>query len=115
MKACGSLVLVELLAFEADPVALALGVSAERGGHHGHAAARADRRAVIVFHAVSIPSSRDSEATKTKTYSSDFSGTGERLYGASNASNRVNAPNTGRSQPPKGFRPPLRVRLRLVE
>jgi hypothetical protein len=52
---CGSLVLVEFLAFEADPVALGLSVSAERGGHHGHAAARADRRAVFLIHPVSVP------------------------------------------------------------
>lgn len=55
VAACGSLVLVQLLAFEADPVALVVLVGAERGGHHGHAAAWADRRTVVVIHAVSIP------------------------------------------------------------
>ena len=57
MAAGGSLVLVQLLAFEADPVALVLVVGAERGGHQGHAAAWADRRTVVVIHAVSIPGS----------------------------------------------------------
>ena len=55
MAAGGSLVLVQLLAFEADPVAFVLVAGAERGGHHGHAAAWADRRTVVVIHAVSIP------------------------------------------------------------
>jgi hypothetical protein len=50
-----SLALVQLLAFKADPVALVPVVSTERGGHHGHAAARADRRALVVIHVVSIP------------------------------------------------------------
>src|ERR1700751_4998473 len=45
------LVLVELLAFEADPFALMVVVGAERGGHHRHAAARADRWAAVVIHA----------------------------------------------------------------
>jgi hypothetical protein len=53
----GSLVLVQLLALEADPVALLLAVGAERGGHQGHAAAWADRRTVVVIHAMSIPGS----------------------------------------------------------
>jgi hypothetical protein len=61
VAAHGSLVLVQLLAFEADPVALVVLVGAERGGHHGHAAPWTDRRAVIVFHAVSIPGSEDSD------------------------------------------------------
>ena len=55
MAAGGSLVLVQLLAFEADPVAFALVVGAERGPHQGHAAAWADRRTVVVIQAVSIP------------------------------------------------------------
>jgi len=50
---CGSL-LVQFLAFDADPVALVVTIGAERGGHHGHAAAWTDRRAVVVIHAVSI-------------------------------------------------------------
>jgi hypothetical protein len=35
-------------------------LSAERGGHHGHPAARTDRRAVVVIHSLSIPDSGDS-------------------------------------------------------
>ena len=61
MAAGGSLVLVELLAFEADPVALVVVVGAERGGHLGHAAAWADRRTVVVIHAVSIPGAGESD------------------------------------------------------
>src|SRR5205814_5424498 len=53
-KAGGSLVLVKLLTFEADPIALVLVASAERGGHHGHTAAWADRRAVVPIHAPSL-------------------------------------------------------------
>ena len=40
--------LVQLLAFEADPVAFVLLIGAERSGHHGHTAARTDRRTVVV-------------------------------------------------------------------
>jgi hypothetical protein len=61
MAACGSLVVVQLLAFDADPVALVVVLGAERGGHHGHAAAWADRRTVVVMHAVSIPRSGESD------------------------------------------------------
>jgi hypothetical protein len=58
---CGSPGLVQFLAFEANPVALAVFVGAQGGGHHGHSAAWADRRTVVVIHAVSIPGSGESE------------------------------------------------------
>ena len=58
MSVGGSLLLVKLLTFEADPVALVLVVRAERGGHHGHGAAWADRRAVVRIHVESIRAPR---------------------------------------------------------
>jgi hypothetical protein len=36
-------------------------VGAERGGHQGHAAAWADRRTVVVIHAMSIPGFGESD------------------------------------------------------
>ena len=41
------LALVELLALETGPVAFGILAGAERRRHHRHAAARADRRAVV--------------------------------------------------------------------
>src|SRR5438270_759671 len=41
---------VEFLAFEADPLALVVLAGAESGRHHGHAAGRTDRWAVVSLH-----------------------------------------------------------------
>src|SRR5436190_3948777 len=51
----GSPLLVEFLAFEADPFAVMDLTSAEGGRNHGHAAGETDRWPVIRIHLMSIP------------------------------------------------------------
>jgi len=53
----GSGLPVQFLALQTDPIAIVLVAGAELGRHQGYAAARADRRTVVI-HGVSIPGSR---------------------------------------------------------
>jgi len=55
-------VLVELLALEADPVAFGILIGAECRRNHRHAAARADRRAVVQTYCTSSSSSSSASA-----------------------------------------------------
>lgn len=61
-RAADSHVLAPLLAFEADPFAFMLLISAERSRNHRHAAAHTDRRPVFLVHDASIDGPAD-EAT----------------------------------------------------
>ncbi len=58
----GSALFFAFLAFEANPVAVRVLACAEGGRHHGHAAGRTDRRAIVLIHTTSIPGLRKDEA-----------------------------------------------------